>query len=190
MSLRLEFQSLGAELEKQYDVLSDLRRLLDDHPSQGNKVLLLDAFGDAVDDLLGWLEESLQACAPLLPAEPGRGDQNFDVNLARQALAVCQDHFNRQMHRYSFDLVAYEKVAQLLQLGRERGGEWQTWAKGIKLELESCQQHLYLTNKALFRCWLEIAERIGMTSVSVQATNIGQQITLPQNQEMTSEGIT
>ena len=52
------------------------------------------------------------------------------------------------------------------------------------MELESCQQDLYVTNEALFRCWLEIAERVGMTSVSVQATNIGQQITAPQDQEM------
>jgi hypothetical protein len=190
VSLRLEFQSLGTQLERQDEVFSDLRRLLDDHPSKGDKVLLLDAFGDAVDDLLGWLEESMQACAPLLPSEPGGIEQDFDINLARQALVVCQDQFNRQMHRFSFDLVSYEKVGQLLQLGRDRGGEWQTWARGIKMELEGCQQHLYLTNQALFRCWLEIAERIGMTSVSVRATNVGQQITVPQNQELTAEGMT
>jgi hypothetical protein len=190
VSLRTEFQSLGAQLERLYEVFSDLRRLLDDHPSQGDKVLLVDAFGDVVDDLLGWLEESLQAYAPLLPAEPRKGEHDFDLNRARQVLVVCQDQFNRQLHRFSFDLVSYEKIAQLLQLGRERGGEWQTWAKGIKLELESCQQHLYFTNQALFRCWQEIAEGIGVTSVSVRATNIGQQITVPQKQELTAEGMT
>ena len=190
MSLRMEFQSLGAQLERLHEVYSDLRRLLDDHPAHGNSVLLIDAFGDAVEDLLGWLEESLQRCAPLLPSEPRNSEKDFDANVARQALSISQDLFNRQMHRFLFDLVSYDKVAQLLQLGRERGGEWQTWAKGIKLELESCQQHLYLTNQALFRCWLEIAECIGMTSVSVRATNIGQQITVPQNQEFTAEGIT
>lgn len=190
MSLRMEFQSLGTELERLHEVFSDLRRLLDDHPSKGDKVLLLDAFGDAVEDLLGWLEESLQACAPLLSSEPGRREQDFDVNVARHALVVCQDQFNRQLQRFSSDLVSYEKVAQLLQLGRERSGEWQTWAKGIKMELETCQQHLYLTNQALFHCWVEIAERIGMTSVSVRATNIGQQITLPTTPELKAEGMT
>lgn len=190
MSLRTEFQSLGAQLERLYEVFSDLRRLLDDHPAQGDKVLLLDSFGDVVDDLLGWLEESLQVCAPLLPAEPRRSEPDFDAGAGRQALVVCQDLFNRQMQRFLFDMVSYDKVAQLLQLGRARGGEWQAWAKGIKMELESCQQHLYFTNQALFRCWLEIAEGIGMTSVSVQATNIGQQITVPQKQELTVEGLT
>jgi hypothetical protein len=189
VSLRTEFQSLGTQLERLYEVFSDLRRLIDDHPSQGDKVLLLDAFGDAVEDMLGWLEEALEASAPHLP-ESLKGEQNFDINLARQALVVCQDQFNRVTHRFSFDLVSYDKVAQLLRLGRERGGEWQAWAKGIKMELESCQQHLYHTNQVLFRCWLEIAERVGMTSVSVQATNIGQQVTVPNTQELTAEGMT
>ena len=178
MSLRTEFQNLRTQQERLHEVYSDLRRLLDDHPSQGDKVLLLDSFGDAVEDLLGWLEESSQTCLALLPSECGRNN-DFDTNLARQALVVCQELFNRQMQRFLVDLVSYDKIAQLLQFGRERGGEWQGWAKGIKLELETCQQHLYLTNQVMFRCWVELAEWIGMTRISVQATSVGQQITVP-----------
>jgi hypothetical protein len=180
VSFRVEVENLGSQLERMHEVFSDLRRLLDDHPSEGDKVLLLDSFGDTVEDLLGWLEESLQRCAPLLPAKAGEAN-DFDANLARQALVVCQDLFNRQMHRFLVDLVSYEKVAQLLKLGRERGGEWQTWAKGIRMELESCQQHLFLTSQVLFRCWVELAEWIGMTSISVRTTNVGQQFRVPQS---------
>ncbi len=183
MSLRTEFQNLRTQQERLHEVFSDLRRLLDDHPSQGNKVLLLDSFGDAVEDLLGWLEESSQTCAPLLPSEGAGKNNDFDVNSARRALVVCQELFNQQMQRFSVELVSYEKIAQLLQFGRERGGEWQAWAKGIKLELETCQQHLYVANQVLFRCWMELAEWIGMTSISVQATSIGQQITVPPQRE-------
>ena len=164
-----------------HEVFSDLRRLLDDHPSEGDKVLLLDSFGDAVEDLLGWLHESLERCAPFLPAKPGERENDFDANVARQALVVCQNLFNQQMHRFSVDLVSYDKVAQLLKFGRERGGEWQSWAKGIKLELESCQQHLFLTSQVLFRCWVEMAEWIGLTSISVRTTNVSHQITVPQS---------
>lgn len=181
MALRVELENLGCQLERMHEVFSDLRRLLDDHPSEGDKVLLLDSFGDTVEDLLGWLQESLERCAPLLPAKPGERKDEFDANVARQALVVCQGLFNQQMHRFLVDLVSYERVAQLLQFGRERGGEWQTWAKGIKLELESCQQHLFLTSQVLFRCWVELAEWIGMTSISVRATNVGQHFTVPQS---------
>jgi hypothetical protein len=190
VSLRTEFQNLRTQQERLHEVFSDLRRLLDDHPAEGNKVLLLDSFGDAVEDLLGWLEESTQTCAPLLPAETDAKNHEFDANLARRALVVCQDLFNRKMHRFSIDLVSYDKIAQLLQFGRERGGEWQGWAKGIKLELETCQQHLYLMNQVMFRCWVELAEWIGMTSISVQSTSIGQQITLPPHRDTVVEAAT
>ena len=187
MSLRTEFQNLRTQQERLHEVFSDLRRLLDDHPAQGNKVLLLDSFGDAVEDLLGWLEESSQTCAPLLPAQT---HCDFDINLARRSLVVCQDSFNRQMHRFLIDLVSYDKISQLLQFGRERGGEWQAWAKGIKLELETCQQHLFLTNQVMSRCWVELAEWIGMTSISVQATSVGQQITVPPHRGSVVEAAT
>ena len=178
MSLRTEFQNLKTQQERLHEVFSDLRRLLDDHPAEGEKVQLLDSFGDAVEDLLGWLEESSETCAPLLPVEPA-GSTEFDANLARRALVHCQELFNRKMHRFLIDLVSYDRIAQLLQVGRERGGEWNGWAKGIKLELETCQQQMNLTNQVMFRCWVELAEWIGMTSISVHSTSIGQQITLP-----------
>ena len=184
MSLRTEFQNLRTQQERLNEVFSDLRRLLDDHPAQGEKVLLLDSFGDVVEDLLGWLEESSQICAPLLPADPAARNTEFDANLARRALVVCQELFNRKLQRFLTDLVSYDKISQLLQFGRERGGEWHGWAKGIKLELETCQQQLYLTNEVMFRCWVELAEWIGMTSIAVHSTSIGQQITLPSQREV------
>ena len=190
MSLRTEFQGLCAKLESLDETLSRLRAAIDDHPQSGAAPHLLDSIGDAVEDTRGWLEESLELAAPVADGnEQGRAD-GFDVNRARQALVFCQEQFNRIMSRFTFDLVSYDRVAQLVRLGRERRGEWQAWAELVKQELEGCQQQLYDTNQALFRCWLEIAERVGMTSVSVHTTTIGQQVTVPQNPETTSEGMT
>lgn len=191
MSLRTEFQWLCAQLESLDETLSRLRTAIDDHPQSGAAPHLLDSFGDAVEDTRGWLEEALALAAPAgASQEQGRGSNGFDANRARQALVFCQEQFNRIMSRFTFDLVSYDRVAQLMRLGRERRGEWQTWAGLVKQELEGCQQQLYDTNQALFRCWLEIAERVGMTSVSVHTTTIGQQVTAPQNPETTAEGMT
>ena len=189
MSLRTEFQGLCAQLESLDETLSRLRTAIDDHPGSGAAPHLLDSVGDAVEDTRGWLEEAL-ALAATVGANQERGPNGFDVNRARQALVFCQEQFNRIMSRFTFDLVSYDRVAQLVRLGRERRGEWQTWAGLVKQELEGCQQQLYDTNQALFRCWLEIAERVGMTSVSVHTTTIGQQVTVPQNPETTAEGMT
>lgn len=191
MSLRTEFQGLCAQLESLDETLSRLRTAIDDHPRSGAAPHLLDSIGDAVEDTRGWLEEALALAAPVAAdQEQSRGANGFDVNRARQALVFCQEQFNRIMSRFTFDLVSYDRVAQLMRLGRERRGEWQTWAGLVKQELEGCQQQLYDTNQALFRCWLEIAERVGMTSVSVHTTTIGQQVTVPQNPETTAEGMT
>ncbi|HYG79360.1 MAG TPA: hypothetical protein VD861_03175 [Pyrinomonadaceae bacterium] len=190
MSLRTEFQGLNAQLESLHEALSGLRTAIDDRPPQGASVMLLDSLGDAVEDTLGWLEEALGLVAPLAEEPAEKGGAGFDVGRARQAIVFAQEQFNRITGRFMFDLTSYENVSQLMQLGRERRGEWQAWAAAVKADLERCQQHLYDTGQALFRCWLEIAERVGMTSVSVQATTIGQQITVPQNQEQQAEGMT
>lgn len=190
MSLRTEIQSLNAQLESLHEALSGLRTTIDDRPPQGATVILLDSLGDAVEDTLGWLEEALGLVSPLVEETGQKSGANFDVGRARQALVFSQEQFNRITGRFMFDLVSYDNVSQLMQLGRERRGEWQAWAGVVKGDLERCQQHLYDMGQALFRCWLEIAERVGMTSVSVQATTIGQQITVPQNQEQTAEGMT
>jgi hypothetical protein len=191
VSLRTEFQGLCAQLESLGETLSRLRMAVDDHPQTGATPRLLESIGDSVEDAHGWLEEALAlASAAADGDERERASGGFDVNRARQALVFCQEQFNRIMSRFTFDLVSYDRVAQLVRLGQERRGEWQTWAVLVKQELEGCQQHLYDTTQALFRCWLEIAERVGMTSVSVHTTTIGQQVTVPQNQETTAEGMT
>ncbi|HEY0078672.1 MAG TPA: hypothetical protein VGB73_08500 [Pyrinomonadaceae bacterium] len=186
MSLRTEIQSLYAHLQRLREALVSLRVTIEEDRPEGSSVMLLDAFGDATEDALGWLEEALQS---IEPAAVLKGDKAFDANRARQALVFCQEQFNRINYRFSFDLVAYERIAELMRLGQERRGEWRGWTTSVRQSLEGCQQQLYDTSHALFRCWQEIAERVGMTSVSVQSTNIGQQVTVPTSQEPTLEGI-
>ncbi|HEV2708529.1 MAG TPA: hypothetical protein VGV59_21625 [Pyrinomonadaceae bacterium] len=188
MSLKTEIQGLYAQLQRLHDALMALRvTIIEDRPLEGARVMLLDAFGDATEDAVGWLEEALVSVAP--HAQLFKGEGTFDTDGARQTLVFCQEQFNRISHRFMFDLLAYDRIAELMRLGQERRGEWRVWAASVKQSLEGCQQHLYDTNQALFRCWQELAERVGMTSVSVRATNIGQQLTVPTSQEPTLEGV-
>lgn len=181
MSLRTEFQSLYAQLQRLHDALLSLRvTVVEDRPLEGGPAMLLDAFGDAAEDMIGWLEESLRSAAPLAES---KADRSFDEERARQSLVFCQDQFNRVSARFAFDLVSYERVAELMRLARERRGEWRVWAGSVRESLDGCQQQMYDATHALFRCWQELAERVGMTSVSVRATNIGQQVTVPTSQK-------
>jgi hypothetical protein len=77
-------------------------------------------------------------------------------------------------------------------LAGERRGEWPHWAGITKERIEECRAPLEAVSKALATCWQELAERVGMTSITVQATNIGQKIDKEAllSAEMMHEGIT
>jgi hypothetical protein len=84
-------------------------------------------------------------------------------------------------------------MEDLTSFGSERRGEWSSWVTSVKQGIGHCRQPVEDAGKALAECWQEIAERVGMTSVSVRTTNIGQQIASDAptaKEEMAREGIT
>jgi hypothetical protein len=185
MALEAAFHDLAVQFEKLRDVLCGLRlTVVEDKPSEGDAMLVED-FGDTVMDLLEGVDGASAA------ANEGRkaAGHPLDVERARRALAACHERFNRTMYHFSSDLMRYERVSELERLGRERGGEWPVWTFSVKESLDHCQQPFYDVNQALFQCWQEIAERVGMGSVSVQTTSIGQQITVPDGREAAPVGI-
>jgi len=175
---------LCTNLHELHEGLIGLRTTVVEDKPRGGDIVLVDIFGDAADDLLGWLEEAL--------AKASEGQQAathpIDLDRARRALTTCQERFNRISQRFSSDLVCYERIAELTRFGRKHGREWHAWATSVKQALDWCQQPLYALSQTLFRCWQEISERVGMTSVSVQATNIGQQITVPERGDKMYKG--
>ena len=184
MALEAAFQELVAQLGTLRDSLMGLRvTVVEDRPLVGG-VILADTLGDSVEDLLGWLEEALEGA---VEGQQAVGHPT-DVDRARRSLTACQEQYNRIAHRFSSELISYERMEQLTSLGHQRGRGWLAWTDSVKEALDRCQQPLYDTNQALFFCWREIAERAGMTSVSVQA--IGQQISLREGEQEAQEGMT
>jgi hypothetical protein len=186
MALEAAFADLCAHCRTLHEALIALRTTtIEDKPAQGD-VVLVDTFGNAAEDLLGWLEEMLSS------ASEGRQavGHPLDMNLVRRALTTCQGRFNRMTHRFSTDLASYERVEELVSFGREHSGEWRTWTNDVKEALDRCQQPFFDLNQALFRCWQEITECVGLTSVSIQTTNIGQKITVPEGTKVSGDDIT
>jgi hypothetical protein len=188
MALEAIFRELSTEMRKVYDTLVALRlTVVEDKPLRG-QAALVDRMEDTILELMGWLDEALKA------VRAGRSAvaNSADLNGARRALAICQERFHRIERQFAADLVSYEMLKDLASLGSERGREWLLWANSVKGGIEQCRQPLDGASKALAGCWQEIAERVGMTSVSVQTTNIGQKIfsKLEDGAEVVPEGIT
>lgn len=168
MALETSFNTLSEQLQLLDEALAELQRTVIEKPRKRD-VVLVDLFGDAVDDLCGWLAEARFA------ASEGTSAAVFDsLNQVRRFLKTCQEKLSLIAERLISDLLCYERIAELTSLGRDRGGEWLMWTRNVKTALEACRTPLYEVNQAIFACWLELTERLCTAGVTVQATNIGQ----------------
>ncbi|MFN8490550.1 MAG: hypothetical protein U0350_23375 [Caldilineaceae bacterium] len=174
MALEAAFGELRIQLQRLRELFTDLRTtIVEDKPPQDD-VVLVELWGDGVDDLLGWLEGALEAAdkAQQAVAYPG------DLNQAWRALVICHAQFQHIYQRFAAELICYERINELTRFGRRRGGEWQAWANSVKAALVTCQTPLFDLSQALFGCWQEIAEHSGMQTVSMQVTHIGPKISV------------
>lgn len=187
MALESSFQDLAGQLRKLHDMLLALRlTVVEDKPLRG-EAALVDHLEDAILDLMGALDECQKAAAAGRKAV----GHPLDLDRARRALAACQDRFHGIEAQYTGRLASYEKIKDLAGLARDRRGEWVPWAGSVKSGVERCREPLDAASKALARCWQEIAERVGTTSVSVRTSNIGQKIvTQSKTEDVAIKGLT
>ena len=69
-------------------------------------------------------------------------------------------------------------------------GEWPEWLGQIKSIIYTIRDKFLEVWRALCQCWEELADKLSSGAVSVQTTNIGQQITAPEMREPVLEGMT
>jgi hypothetical protein len=139
----------------------------EDMPAIG-RVMAVDAFSDAVDEALGWIEESL---ASALQAQSAVGNPP-DLQAARLSLVPCHERFHRFEQKFFLEVVSYGRLRDLMIFTKCRGGEWVPWVRSIRLGLDQCAPPVDEAGKALLDCWQELAERVCGSSISVQ-NNLG-----------------
>jgi hypothetical protein len=191
MTLASAFQGLSGNLQALREEFILLRwTVVEDTPLPKDHEPIK-MFGEATDALLGWLEDCLTA------ASAGQQAVEREINLDRacRALTTCQKHFNDLQWSSDpdpnrFFRLVYECIAPLLRAGRKRGQKGDIWVNRVNEALYQCHYLLYDVDQALLQCWEEVAERAGMTSVSVRATNIGQQIAVPEGWDAKQEEFT
>jgi hypothetical protein len=157
LALEATCLNLCSRLQQLRDALAEVHLgVVEDRPMPGDAVLV-DVFGNTAEDLIGWLDEALDAAgaAREAVAPPVRLDD------AHRALGTCHERFHEVAHRYGADLVSFRKIADLRSLGRKRRGEWLAWTGSIQDSLERCRAPLHDAGLALVRCWQELAEHAG-----------------------------
>lgn len=155
MALEARFGELATRLQDAQEAFTGLRvAVVEDGPSEGAPILL-DQLGDAVTDLLGWLEEAAAA------AREGMHHvrRPRDLDRAQAALLACQEHWQQAQERLAAGLLGTAHVIEIHDLGRERGRAWRQWSASVLDALDQGQGCLLHTGGALLDCWREVAER-------------------------------
>jgi hypothetical protein len=186
VALEATFRELSASLSRLGTVLDDLQVNLGDTPP-GASSSLADRVETGVTDLV---EKSHLAARAALLAQKAL-DQPAEMDRVRRGLATCQQRLEESIAKLDTEQLAPENLRDLARLAKERP-EWQPWAQAARQGMEQCRSHLEGTSRALLACWPELAERLGKMNISVRATNVGQQITVPRGVErdLETEGVT
>jgi hypothetical protein len=175
MAIEAAFTQLMTHFTAMRDALQSLSlTVIEDRPPQG-ELMLVDRLGNLVEDLRGWAEEGYASATQARQAV----SHPPDLHRARQALAVSNERFISLEYRFYGEVVVHHMIGELKRLGSRRGPEWPGWSKSVVQSLDACRTPLRTLDEAFLQTWQELAERLGTRSVSLQTTNIGQQISAP-----------
>jgi hypothetical protein len=175
MAIEAAFTQLVTHFTAVRDALQSLSlTVIEDRPPQG-ELMLVERLGNLVEDLRGWTEEGYAAAVQARQA----ASHPPDLHRARHALGVSNERFISLEYRFYGEAVAHHMIGELLRLGSRRGPEWPGWCKSAVQSLDACRAPLRTLDESFLQTWQELAERLSSRSVSVQTTNIGQQISPP-----------
>jgi adenosyl cobinamide kinase/adenosyl cobinamide phosphate guanylyltransferase len=178
MSLETTLAGLRRDLAHLQDAVSALRvTVIEDRPARGS-VVLVDHLENVITELSSALEEADAHVTQALQ----QNQPNGTLDALRTALPEIHELLNRFVAKFVSELGAHDHIARLLEMGKERGREWRAWTGEVKRAIERCAVPMAAVTAAMVECWSELAERLARNSVSVQATNIGQQITVRDDQ--------
>jgi hypothetical protein len=169
--LKEEFGELRVNAEEFYPVSRAGRRKNGQPTPQAPPPV--NTLADQAADLQGELDEALQAAHKA--AQAVRHPRNLIE--AQIAVISIQRALNKTLRKFLEEVAAYEPLSLLDHMGRELGEGWPKWTGLIRSIVNDCRERLLESFHALAECWQELAEKLAANSVSLQTTNIGQQIT-------------
>jgi hypothetical protein len=176
--LKEAVDELHLNVSGDYHPESPSQQRVDGDPGREQAPLPVQQLADAVSELQGAIEEAQHAAARAERAV--RHPRNLVET--QLALIVIQRCMNGALKTFLEDVSAYEAIQKLIAMGRRKGGKWPEWIALVGTIVEACRVPLYETFQALSECWQELTDRLSAKSISLQTTNVGQQI-MPREHE-------
>ncbi len=169
MGIEGAFAQLSQRLTHLREGLQQACIIFDDCPHSHS---LVDQLCDAVQDVLGWVEE---ACAAAIAGHEAVVNKN-DFEVARRKLLVCQKLYEQISRHAASVLFAYETHTRLKKLSRRQDDSenWHGWVKAGWSTISRLKTLIEGVQAPLAECWQEIATRAGNNNISIQNSNIGQ----------------
>jgi hypothetical protein len=172
MAIEAAFLHLVAKFDAMRDALHSLGlTVIEDQPRR-DQVLLVERLGNLVEDMRGWAEEGLVSAVEAREAVA----HPPDLHRARRGLGAANERFILLEYRFLDEAVTYDLIDGLMRSSRQRGREWLSWSRSVVQALDASRAPLRALDEAFLAAWQELGERQGARSMSVQTTNIGQQI--------------
>jgi hypothetical protein len=172
MAIEAAFLHLVAKFDAMRDALHSLGlTVIEDQPRR-DQVLLVERLGNLVEDLRGWAEEGLVSAVEAREAVA----HPPDLHRACRGLGAANERFILLEYRFLDEAVTYDLIDGLMRSSRQRGREWLSWSRSVVQALDASRAPLRALDEAFLAAWQELGERQGARSMSVQTTNIGQQI--------------
>ena len=173
MALQQSFNDLVGSLKELLDSVLSLIDMLEPEPMRDEPYLVRQLLDFAMD-LEGPTRGAIAAATDAVVAAA----YPQDLERLRQRLIEVQRAHNEMTRTLVADLLAPSNLGELVQLGVQRA-DLRRWTDKVIDLTARCSESLFGVSDALFACWQEMVERIGMNSISVQTKAVGQEISVP-----------
>jgi hypothetical protein len=157
MSLTGGLTELCARWQALHEHLSALRLTVVEDRPLGLDLALVDRRADALDDVIGLVEEGLsnarEAREFLIPPA--------DVASFHRSLLCSHQKQTMLQERLWSGLLSHERIAEVSDAARRHGGEWVPWARRVQEDLRHCPHKALEVGMSLIECWRAVVDQSG-----------------------------
>jgi hypothetical protein len=164
-------RALCAVRDSLAELASSVRELgvaIDDCPSPGGDLAVVDALRAHAADVDGDVSETALATSAALDVE-----EAGDSTRAARVLADAHERFRGLARRVRFDLSAHGTLFEVDRLPERHGARWRSWSDVVLRQLEQVDHAVHRGDAAFVGCWQELVDRLP-ANVSITTTqNVG-----------------